>query len=97
MSDAVEAARQHMEEKAADELAGVERHGLEPVTSFDPVVLPFEGDALLVELEEPGVRDGDAVGRAGGTGARVRARAGRSLSCRRSSAIRPATGRLRER
>ena len=41
MSDAVEAARQHMEEKAADELAGVERHGLEPVASFDPVVLTW--------------------------------------------------------
>ena len=134
---------------------GVERHGLEPVAAFDAVVLPFEGDALLVELEEPGVRDGDAVGvageigehglrsgerplgedhplgaaqrrelrrrrlacrrgargrrgrrgdrlraglrgrrgRAGGTGATVRARAGRSRACRRSSVIRPATGR----
>ena len=29
--------------------AGVERHGLEPVAAFDPVVLPFEGDARLVE------------------------------------------------
>ena len=42
--------------------AGVERHGLEPVAAFDPVVLPFEGDAGFVERDEPGVRDGDAVG-----------------------------------
>ncbi len=41
MSDAVEAARQHVQEKAADELVGVERHGLEPVAAFDPVVLTW--------------------------------------------------------
>ena len=40
MSDAVEAAGQHVQEKAADELGDVERHGLEPVAAFDPVVLP---------------------------------------------------------
>ena len=62
VADAVEAARQHVQEKAADELVGVERHGLEPVASFAAVVLPFEGDALLVERDEPGVRDRDAVG-----------------------------------
>ena len=56
MADAVEAARQDVEEKAADELGGVERHGLEPVAAFDPVVFPFEGDALVVERDEPGVR-----------------------------------------
>jgi hypothetical protein len=62
MADAVEAARQHVEEKAADELVGRERHGLEPVAAFDPIVLPFEGDAFLVERDEPGVGDRDAVG-----------------------------------
>ena len=41
MSDAVEAARQHVQEKAADELVGVERHGLEPVAAFDAVVLTW--------------------------------------------------------
>ena len=62
VSDPVEAARQHVQEKAADELDSVERHGLEPVAAFDPVVLPLEGDALLVERDEPGIRDRDAVG-----------------------------------
>ena len=51
MADAVEAARQNVQEKAADELGGVERHGLEPVAAFDAVVLPFEGDAGLVERD----------------------------------------------
>ncbi len=68
VADAVEAARQHVQEKAADELGGVERHGPEPVAAFDPVVLPFEGHALLVERDEPGVRDRDAVGVAGEIG-----------------------------
>ncbi len=68
MSDAVEAARQHVQEKAADELVGRERHGLEPVAAFDPIVLPLECDALVVQLHEPGVRDRDAVGVAGEIG-----------------------------
>ena len=50
------------------QLDGVERHGLEPVAAFDPVVFPFEGDALFVERDEPGVRDGDPVGVAGEIG-----------------------------
>jgi len=40
----------------ADELGGVERHGLEPVATFDPVVFPFEvtplsSSAMSLELE----------------------------------------------
>ena len=68
MADAVEAAGQDVQEKAADELGGVERHGPEPVAAFDPVVLPFEGHAGFVEHEEPGVGDRDAVGVAGEIG-----------------------------
>src|SRR5208282_1187518 len=41
VADAVEAARQDVQEKAADELGGVERHGPEPVAAFDPVVLTW--------------------------------------------------------
>jgi hypothetical protein len=58
----VEAARQYVEEEAADEFVGRERHGLELVAAFDPIVLPFEGDASLVERDEPGLRDRDTVG-----------------------------------
>ena len=68
VADAMEAARQRMQKKAADELGGVEPHGLEPVAAFDPIVLPLEGDALLVERDEPGVRDRDAMGVAGEIG-----------------------------
>ena len=62
MADAVETVWQDVEEKAADELGGVERHGPEPVAAFDPVVLPFEGHACLVERDEPRVGDRHAVG-----------------------------------
>ena len=71
MADAVEAARQYVEEEAADELVGRERHGLEPVAAFDPIVLPLEGDALVVERDEPGIRDRDAVGVAGAAASSV--------------------------
>jgi len=37
-------------------------------SAFDPVVLPFEGHACLVERNEPGVRDRDPVGVAGEIG-----------------------------
>ena len=42
--------------------AAAERHGPEPVAAFDPVVLPLEGHARLVERDQPRVGDGDAVG-----------------------------------
>jgi hypothetical protein len=62
VADAVEAARQHVQEKAADELGGVEHYGPEPVAAFDSIVLPLEGDARLVERDEARVGDGEPVG-----------------------------------
>jgi len=44
----VEAAGQHVQEKAADELGGVERHGFEPVAAFDPVVLTWAFSGQVV-------------------------------------------------
>jgi hypothetical protein len=64
----MEAAGQHVQEKATDELGGVERHGPEAVAAFDPVAFPFEDDALVVERDEPGIRDGDAMSVAGEIG-----------------------------
>jgi hypothetical protein len=62
MANAVEAVGQDVHQKAADDLGGVERHGPEPVAAFDAVVLPFEGDARVVEGDEPGIGDRDAMG-----------------------------------
>jgi len=62
VADAVEALRQHVDEEAANELVGGERHALVSITALDAVVLPLEGDALLVEGDRAAVRDGNAVG-----------------------------------
>lgn len=68
VADAMEAAGQHVQEKVADELGGVECHGREPVAAFDAVVLPLESDASFVEREETGIRDRDTVGVSGEIG-----------------------------
>src|SRR5580704_6334781 len=53
VADAVEAFGQHVGEEAADELVGTERHELGSFGRVDAVVLPLEGDAVVVERDEP--------------------------------------------
>src|SRR6516162_204479 len=53
MTDAVKSARQHMDQKATDELVGVERHKLVASGALGAVILPFESHALAVKGEEP--------------------------------------------
>src|SRR4029077_14586840 len=62
VSDAVQAFGQHVNEEAADELVGGERHTLISIAALDAVILPLEGDALLVEGNQAAVGDGNAVG-----------------------------------
>jgi len=50
VADAVKAAGQHVQEKAADELAGLEGHSLAPVTAFDPVVLTWAFSGQVVRF-----------------------------------------------
>lgn len=57
MADAMEAARQDMEQESADELVDRERHDLLPVRAVAAVVLVAEGDAALVEGAQAAVRD----------------------------------------
>ncbi|MEA2961467.1 MAG: hypothetical protein QOI46_1565 [Alphaproteobacteria bacterium] len=61
MANAVEPARQKVEQEAADELVGAERHDALAVRAIAAIILVAEGDAGLVEGEEPPVGDGDAV------------------------------------
>ena len=49
VADAMEAAGQHVDEEAADELVDGERHHLGPLAPLGAVVLPLEGDAGVVE------------------------------------------------
>jgi hypothetical protein len=61
----VEACGQHMDKEAAAELAGRKRHDLVALRTIDPVVLLFEGDALVIACHQTPVGDGDPVRVAG--------------------------------
>ena len=58
----MEAAGQHVDEEAADELVDRECHHFGAAATLGAVVLPFEGHARLVERDQAAVGDGDAVG-----------------------------------
>jgi hypothetical protein len=58
----MEACGQYVHQKAADELICRERHALVAFATFAPVVLPLEGDALLITCDRAAIGDGDAVG-----------------------------------
>src|SRR5437016_11224994 len=55
VADAVEASWQDVDEEATDELARGERHDLVAGAAVGSIVLVFEGDALLVERDQPAV------------------------------------------
>ena len=61
MTNAVEPAWQKVEQEAADELVGAERHDALPVRAIAAIILVAEGDAGRVEGKQPPVRDGDAM------------------------------------
>jgi hypothetical protein len=61
MADAVEAFRQHMRQKTADELGRLDRHGFVTAGPLDAVVLVREGHAVLVSGNQAPVRDRNPV------------------------------------
>jgi hypothetical protein len=58
----MEAARQDVEQEAADKLVGGEGHDPVAFSADAPIILAAEGNAVSVEGDEAPVRDGDAVG-----------------------------------
>src|SRR6266481_8888561 len=62
VADAMKALWQYMHQEAADELGGIERHHLVSPGAFAAVILPLEGDAVVIERDQAAVGDGDAVG-----------------------------------
>ena len=52
---------QDMDQEAADEFVGIERHQLVASGALGPVILPFESHALAVEGDEPAVGNSDLV------------------------------------
>src|SRR5215470_16703706 len=61
VADTMQAFWQHVNEEAADEPVGGERHLLVSIAALDAVILPLEGDALLVESNQSAVGDGQGV------------------------------------
>ena len=57
-----EATGEHMQQEAADTCVGVERYGLDTI-ALTPVAVG-KADAAVTHVEEPVVRDGDAMRRA---------------------------------
>src|SRR5262245_47414215 len=62
MADAVEAFGQDVGEESSDELVRVQCHCLPPVGSIDAVILPAEGDGIVIGGDQSTIGDGDAVG-----------------------------------
>jgi hypothetical protein len=62
VADTMEAVRQHVNEKAADELGRGQSHGLVTITPPGTIVLPLEGDTALIASEQAAVADGDPMG-----------------------------------
>ena len=65
MADAMEALRQDVEKESANELAGLEGHGLEALAPALTVILPSEGDAGLVGFDQAAVESMPKCGRLG--------------------------------
>ena len=61
VADAVEPVGQDMDQKAANELVGIERHKLVTSGALGAVILPSECHAFAVERTEPTVGNGDPV------------------------------------
>src|SRR3977135_1688396 len=62
VADAVEALGQDVDQEAADELIGGERHPLVSRAAVGAVVLVPEGDAVLAASDQPAVGDSDPMG-----------------------------------
>ena len=61
VANAMQAFWQHVDEEAANELVGGERHLLVSIAALDAIVFPLEGDALLVRSNQATVGDGNTM------------------------------------
>ena len=56
MPDAMEAAREHVKQEAADELVDSQRHRLAAGAALNPIVLPGERHAAVVGADQGATR-----------------------------------------
>ena len=59
MADAMKTPRQHVEQETPHEFTSIQRHGLVTRPSLGPVILPAEGDMVLIHGDQ--ARVGDAT------------------------------------
>jgi len=62
VADAVEPARQDVEQEPADKLVGAECHDALAFGTIAAIILVAEGDAAIIERDQPPVRYRDPVG-----------------------------------
>jgi hypothetical protein len=62
VAHAVEAIRKHMKEKAPDELVGMKPHNLLTVATVSTIILPSEGDMVVIDMDDAAVCDGNTMG-----------------------------------
>jgi hypothetical protein len=61
VTDTVKPVGEDVDQEAADELVGIERHPLVASIALGPVILPFERHALAVEGDKAAVGNGNPV------------------------------------
>lgn len=59
MTNAVKAVRNGVKQETADELVGIERHHL--LLATRSIVLPSEGDAIAIDVDEAAIGDGNTM------------------------------------
>ena len=64
VADAVKAARQYMDQEAANELIAAQGHGLVAML-FAAVILPFKGNGVTIKAQQAVITDRHPVGVAG--------------------------------
>lgn len=62
VAHAVEAVGKQVKEKAPDKLVGMKLHDLLAIMPMAPIVLPSEGDVVIIDSDDAAVGDGDTMG-----------------------------------
>lgn len=62
VTHAVEAGGKQVQEKPSDELVRMKAHDLLAITSIAPIILPSEGNMVVIKFDDAAVGDSDAMG-----------------------------------
>jgi hypothetical protein len=62
VTHAMEAGGKHVQEKSSDELVRMKAHDLLAITSIAPIILPSEGNMVIIKFDDAAVGDSDAMG-----------------------------------